>query len=885
MIETAMILALAGTVTSCATNVALPLARFSEGVEACSRPPSLAEAQTRAAIATTQTLEQRQAAFEQGLYRYRGVSLAARFATAGVRVFTDSPLWQLTPQTSVLVSLAEDYATDHLEGFANDQLEEYLTQNIDAYLVENPGLGSLEDAENLNAFARYLSTKVDTERFGPVTQEIDAFLIRQVAANRADLEAARAETRAELDAMQGDIARLEAFQVRAASEQTAAVAALRKEFESVTISTLSEIRGDLDAAVRAQEVLTGAQTRMTRDLRAVRDRVDAQQTQIASNTQRIGELETAVSDLSAAQAQIATDVTRLTEAQRDTAERLEQNEYRVDVVAAVLWERSDPETRLRLLDEGAVRVSPEEAAELREALQDEIVEARATQERAALAARLANAGEAIQYGQRAVALAARNGLSQEDAQKANKIMSYAQVAIGLGRLYSGDPNGLGNIMGGLEGLSGSSGQSAEMSAIQQGFRQINQRLDVLIEQNVQLSKDIEDFRTWSAEAHLETQRQFARLERLTQTNQQSLDYIQTIVAQADPPTCRQMAGASRYALAEAVRESPNFGELRERWQGNPVAGPVIRCLVEVTNSVDPTSFGFVHETSRTVLLDAFPRIRERRRTMMLSPTFDGTCPTATLLSDDKVLVIAQAALDFDTLVYGYQHQDQALGNFPEFSTGRHRDGHRTTLQMYDQVATLLDCAMAQQAVLHGGQEGDPVLNLVQAAGVGSGQPSMAQRVFAADLMRADLPTLRRNLAVRILSTEFRNDPEALTLIGQAQEACGKGPSSGLIETLNGRIRTQRFEFVETPFHLDERCSLQIRFTLREADNGQDQAVTLTFPDAASLKQGALVMPPTFDALVQLRLAVENQRNAYTISNALLGPQGYGSATLAFGGNP
>lgn len=849
--------AIASPAYACPKGTALSVRHLDKSAVPCTGgDPVAGETKTRdAADAATTRLKQQ---LNRDLLSYEVKSTAITVGGDGAKLFKGTP-WGKAITSLPMAGAIYDITTAHVKTYLDKRNKASFSSSVGKiygdYLTQNPAAYSTGD-DDLSGFVAYLGDKLSWEQYGVVGKQVDAQLIAEVKSLHAELGQLREEMRRTQPAP-AQTPTVTTVVVVPSDDAKAELAKIRADFDSAITGAAGATARDIDI-LRAY-VAAGAAERkeLAGQVAAIQSTVEGHSRQIAANTVQIQQNSAAIEGLQS-------DMTRFSLLQEQTATLAAENSVRLDTVSAVLFDNVDPRSQLQLLRSGALGVSDAERKQLEKTVEANI----AKQETAEL---LNNFELGTQIAGKALELGVKAGLSPEDAKRGSQLLAVAEVGIGIARVYAGDISGLMGVFSGASSLFGGGGPDPAQQAIAQQFAIVNAKLDALADQVEGVSQQIDALGKWSVDAHREVMQQLSVLEGLGKSSNDKLDYLISVAQTTTPSQCQVIGGSSYRDYLAAFAAAGDVAAIARLNELDSAAADTMRCVRIFDDASNPYSLPYIHHHGADALVTAYPAILAKGFALGSDSRLAGIerCPSARLLDPTAILYLGRTRLAIDPALYLWTASGIKEPGF--FTAAENKTLHNRAIAKLKAWENMADCAIAQQSLVHGGVlYGEPILNSLQSALVGAGDPPAARARFARDMIASDFSYLRINLATRIVHTEFRDSPVAWARLRELENLCAAPGSdtAAPLKALNDLIRRQRFRVAALPKPYNQGCSLAVRVDGRA--DGTAFSGLLNLAPAALVAAGQPLYPEDVDALLGLKVELASRRSEYELSLVLAG---------------
>lgn len=642
---------------------------------------------------------------------------------------------------------------------------------------------------------------------------------------------------------------------------------LRAEIVQQFVRSTERSQRALDIHIRASEARNAAQDQVIDEL------------SVAVQYQRgaLQETNARVSNLSLAVGGIQEDL-------RGLDSRLASNQQDVEALSSVLWETGDDNLRLALIrnTQGPRDKTPEELARLERELTTRVDRtARLQKERAELQSRQETLQRADAYRQLAsqgVALAVTNGLvSPEDAEEANRILSYTGIAIGVGRLFAQDyVGGASSIMSGLGGLSGQRDPNAPLIGyLQEQFKVVNKKLDDLVVKTEEIQNELVQIQVNLADIREENRFLHAKLENLVNRNISRSDYIISAISQMSPADCQALRpdDLARYRFDLAM------------WPFEDEASKATKCMVDVALVSRPETNPYFHNVvgSNEInqSLERYSNVRSLRRSLgwieVALPNFTGTgagasdaesrCLSSPLLSPGRIMALARSVISLEPALY-YRQTDGTLAEPETYDRERHLRLHRRMESYYNNLIDAVDCSVNQQLTLTG-LSSDSFVEAVASHWTQNLSSSRAIRKELIELLdEVRDPLLERNVVAHVLSVEWGRAGRNFAVLADVKRNCVSGNVEQSVARLNATIVASRARFAVIRAN-ESGCTLALQSNVEDPDTpNRNVLISLAVPPPELMITEPAYGTTEIADLVRLRIDLEDRRASYRVSKDL-----------------
>jgi len=834
---------------ACSKGVALPVRHLETGGTPCAGG-DLVAGEKKAQDATDRATEELRQRLNRDLYAYEVRNFAITAGGDGAKLFKTSP-WGKAITRLPVAGAVYDIATGHVKTYLEKRNASAFDSSVGTiyadYLAQYPTAYST-GGDDLTGFVTYLGGKLSWEQYGVVGKQIDAQLIDEVKALHTALARIRAERRGQPESRP---------QTSLSDAAKAEIARIRQDVDTALTSAAADTAHDIDILRTYVAQAATERQALAGQLGGIRQQVDAQAAQIAANTAQL-QLNSGAIDA------IQSDMVRFSLLQERTASLTADNAVRLDTVSAVLFDNADAKSQLRLLRSGAMGVTAEEQQRLEKVVEANIAQRETIEMLDDLSLGVEVAGKALELGVKA-------GLSPEDARRGSQLLSVVQIGIGIGRVYAGDMTGLVGVLGGASDLFGGGGPDPAQQAIMQQFAIVNAKLDHLSDQVEGVSQQVDALARWSVEAHHDVMQQLSVLEGLGRSSNDKLDYLIQVAQSSTPAECQVIGGQSYRDYLKNLATAVDVAALARLNEIDSAAASTLGCARRFDDAANPYSFPYVHYHGAAELVTHYPTILSKSFALGSDSRLSHVmgCSAARLLDPTAILWLGRTRIAVDPLLYLSTTSGVREPSF--FTASENRSRHNGSINKLTMWEAMADCAIAQQSLITGGTLfEEPILNSLQAALVGTGEPQAARARFARDMVNSDFAHLRINLATRIIHTEFRDHATAWGILRDLENRCA-APGTDTVDTvksLNGLVRRQRFAFVAVAKPYNQGCSVAIRVG-GKADGTPFEALLNVAP-APIVAQGRAIYPEEVDALVALKVELARRRSEYELSRVLAG---------------
>lgn len=425
------------------------------------------------------------------------------------------PFSSVTPVKTVFDLTVDEWISskedqDHQQ--FQDVIEKTFSAYTNAYLVHKPDATAADLSQHFSVFVK--SDLIDAENYPLIGRKLDAFVLDYITANekrfnelKNAVKSGMADGKKELSA-DNKLARIK---VELKSEIQRSVTALeRKQWEKL---------------IDYQKSFEILQHNILGNYKAVYKDVDNMKGEIAENKKKIAKNTRAISLLTKKVESIQNDVALLNENNKalkiktdETRRLVNENTYKTNVIADVLYNNVDVKGKLQLLRSGTVKVPNQKMEEQRLARISMIDDAERY---------FAIAGQSVE-------LAQNLGLDEKDAKNMSTIIKGLGATAMLAKAYfTGDP------LAGLEGINmgfamfKSAKPDPLSGAMMQQFAKMNAKLDSIDTKIDSLSSKLSKMMNVQIAMHEENMAELARIQELEITINKKIDYQMRLFAASD----------------------------------------------------------------------------------------------------------------------------------------------------------------------------------------------------------------------------------------------------------------------------------------------------------------------------------------------------------------
>lgn len=473
-----------------------------------------------------------------------------------------------------------EYANDGDKQQFQGAVERTFSEYTGSYLKNHPTASTKEISEHFSVFVK--SDLIKADDYSLVGKKIDAYVLDYIVANEEKFKQLEDQVKAQ-----------------------ASTGNTQPNTENI-IKVSTEAKKDMEQAVRNvekanwgkvisyQKSFENFQKKVTNDLSKVYDDMENMQKEVTDNKVRIEKNTQDISKIKSDISVIKTDVQlvkanmdRINQLQVENRSLINENLYKTNVIASVLYNNVDTKSQLQLIRTGVVKVkdSTKEVTRL-ERMQ-----------------RIATADRYIKIAGESVQLAENLGLDPKDAERMNKILGGLAVVTKLSYAYAS-----GDVLAGLEGVNmafsvfGSSKPkpNPEFVAIMEQFKIVNQKLDVINSKIDSLSHKLNTIIQLELDLHAETMEQLSEVQSRLIDIEQKTEYIIEIL------TGNTITGINDDYINEYRNRLKNCGsldELRGHWNFDEKLPTLLKALFRHTQDTVIQNKPYLHFNAKNSTLD------------------------------------------------------------------------------------------------------------------------------------------------------------------------------------------------------------------------------------------------------------------------------------------
>jgi hypothetical protein len=474
------------------------------------------------------------------------------------------------------VDFAIDEAGNYKQSSLRNDLHKSLDKNIDVFLqkkqLENGG-ESLTFEQVADGFKEYMHNGgIRNEDYVVLGKKVDDFLLDYVKKNEATIKKSMQEVQQQIaNVREEGEAQLEAFKNSVNSKIEATADELKKNINDVNTLALENMK----ATQEIGKSLEKFENEVAKKFDKVNSDIDEMQQEIKTNTARIKTNETYIKN----NAQNIVEVQKRTHENRQL---ITQNAYKIDVISGVLYENSNTQGKLKLLNVTKFHDDPVKNKAIVDKERSRLNNMQSVEK----------IQKGMSYAKEMTTLAVHLGLSEKDAENVNKAIQIGDVILqGAMAYYTGNPlQGLQAVNGALSIMSGGGGQAdPQFEAIMGKLNEISDQIKELDKKIVALDEKIVKLYNLNIELHKETINRFNQLDYKLDILTDQVDYIIQIITSS----CEQVIDATDYELLwNGINEAKNVQDLRNQHDFFPILKKILLCIesnLEIS-SIDARTF-------------------------------------------------------------------------------------------------------------------------------------------------------------------------------------------------------------------------------------------------------------------------------------------------------
>lgn len=781
---------------------------------------------------------------------YRSKKEWIQTASDFVDIARGVPGWKMLPFADEAAGVLKTHLVQYASQSNRVQYHADIKAAFARALVANPELRSRPYEEVRAAVVEEFASVMAPEDFSAVGSIVQAELSREMGAIRQELDYLREQVvrnaEADSDAASAPLRDLEGNVVQLERDFEAA----EKHYRQAAQSFME----DVDRSLSIQRQLVARQEEIASTVEQHEEKIAENERKIAENRREIQRLESRVGGLETKVGEHSEMIGNLQALQRETAALVAENTQRLDAVSAVLYGNVDAAGKLALIESGAHRVPDREAT----------VKMLETQ------VQLDQFDAAVQMGGDIVAAGQALGLSDLDADNANRALGYLQLGTNVARMMSGDVSaalavitGAGSLFGGQE-----QGPDPFQEAVMAQFERLNLRMDALAAEVDVLGSKMDSLLVRQVRHQAVLLDEIAFLNGRIDVVDAKLDYLVAALQDASLPECRSAGGSHAELFQGNVRAANTFAELRNSYMATPDQNSLPECARVLLFAAAPYNVAYLHNrASASDLVQSYEQLRAFDLGPIANSSFLKTndrCSAAPLLDPTVVAVATELMLDLEPVMYFAG--DGALMEPSSLSTSFHVQRQGYIEDGFRKWGEVIACTLAQQSLVTGGTLfGEPVLHVLSAPFLEADRPERYQRLTRA-MLQSEFHALHTNLAAFLVRSGFESDVSLYTALGRIQT--GAADPDGILERLNRELQNQSSEqrLVVHPVG-GGRASvvgLEVSATLA----GEEITRILPLPPAELIWRKESVFSGATERLVELHRTVIERAEAYRVSQTL-----------------
>ncbi|QEC75860.1 hypothetical protein [Mucilaginibacter ginsenosidivorax] len=452
-------------------------------------------------------------------------------------------------------------------------IEKTFSEYTSAYLQSKPDATATDVSQHFSKFVK--SDLVSSENYPIVGKKIDAFLLDYIAVNEKRFDDLQTIVKGKLSGHQnGSISfdeKLSKIKGDLKTENKLAFAKLEKNH--------------WQKLVEYQKSFDNLQSNVINNYKNVYKDINEMKAEVVKNTNEITQNKNDIKRLSVKLASVVNDVEESKKATIDLNVKTEKNRrlidenvYKTNVIAGVLYNNVDVKGKLQLLETGAVKVADLEKEKHRLKRIDKIE----------------SAERYFAIGNQTVELANNIGLSDADADHMGKIIKALSATAKIAKAYE-----TGDVLAGIEGINmgfevfgkKKAQPNPEFKALMEQFAAVNIKLNVIDKKIDTLSIKLSRMMDMQIALHEETTDQLTQIQRQLDKIEKKADY------QIHLLTANNINGINQDFPIEIKRKTDtcrSLSGLRNNWLGIDRLFTVLNAIYNNTIDTNIASKPFLH---------------------------------------------------------------------------------------------------------------------------------------------------------------------------------------------------------------------------------------------------------------------------------------------------
>lgn len=446
-----------------------------------------------------------------------------------------------------------------------DNIKSAFDASIARELKANPNVSFDEAVTNFSEQLEQFSEALNPEDYEILAPIVDQQSLKYIKENRDFFETKFKAQKDDVDALVS----------KSQEELSMAFDAKMQNFEhsvkAFDKKLLEGIKENAESLAKFNAEVERKFKQLDQDVKDMRSDIMENEVQIASNKKQIEANKGNIALISKLQAK--------------NADLISDNAFKIGVITDVLYDNADINGKLKILDLKYKGDTSNEAYKSAKNTLENIQTIQTFQNY------LNNAGDFVELGQNL-------GLSDKDAQNANKAIALGNVLINGTMAFYGNPMaGIQAINGAFALFGGGGGGDPQFDAIMAEFAKINAKLDEMNEKLDGINENILELRQLNVDLFIENQKRFTKIDEKLITIENKLDRITQLFYSSKVEGLRIENVSTYKTTYDRVRNATTLGQLRTIYQQSNEFKTIVKIVYDNTVFQSSMSKPYLHFNS------------------------------------------------------------------------------------------------------------------------------------------------------------------------------------------------------------------------------------------------------------------------------------------------
>jgi hypothetical protein len=447
----------------------------------------------------------------------------------------------------------------------NNNIKTAFNSSVTRELKNNPELTYQEAVDNFSTQLSSFSTNLKPEDYRLLAPIVDQQSLKFIKENRAFFEQKFQEQKNDIENITNKT------KVELSKDFDAKMQDFKNSVDDFDKKLLQGIKENAEGLEKFNTQVESKFKKLDEDVKEMRAEIKANEVQIESNKKQIEDNKGNIALVSKLQAK--------------NADLIGENSFKIGVITDVLYDNVNTGGKIKILElKFKDDLNNTEYLKTKNTLEN-------IQTIQKVQSYLNNANDFVE-------LASNLGLSQQDANNANKAIALGNVLINGTMAFYGNPmagiqaiNGAMALFGG-----GESEPDPQFEAIMAEFAKINEKLDEMNKKLDVINDNILDLRKLNVDLYIESQKRFTKIDEKLITIENKLDRITQLVYSDNESL--KINNASQYNLLwEGIRNASTLEELRDLYESSQEVKDMVKIVFINTKNKSLKSKKFLHFNS------------------------------------------------------------------------------------------------------------------------------------------------------------------------------------------------------------------------------------------------------------------------------------------------